>query len=141
MSPETRAFLDSVRNAEDPSSEDEARVLSAMRATLAAGALAGMGATSASKLFEFLAAWGVPGLKMGPLVLCVIAAAGVADVPLAPARVVSGLVSAARVRVQRSAPTENRDAPSIAAPPARKGPATRPPLPARSPAPATRPIP
>jgi hypothetical protein len=45
MSPETRVFLDGVRDAEDPSAEDQRRVLSGVRAALAAGAAGAAGTT------------------------------------------------------------------------------------------------
>jgi hypothetical protein len=45
MSPETRVFLDGVREAEDPSAEDQRRVLSGVRAALAAGAAGTVGTT------------------------------------------------------------------------------------------------
>ncbi len=53
MSPETRAFLDSVRSAEAPSADDERRVLSAVHAALATGAVAGaaLGVSKGAKLF------------------------------------------------------------------------------------------
>ena len=86
MSPETRAFLERVRDAEDPSAEDEQRVLAAVRASVAAGAVVGVAGAGSSKLFKLLAAWGVPGLKTGPVVLCVLAAAGAAELPVASER-------------------------------------------------------
>src|SRR5688500_2206099 len=43
MSPETRAFLDRLRHAEDPTAEDQRRVLSGVRAAIVAGAAAGVG--------------------------------------------------------------------------------------------------
>jgi len=49
MNPETREFLEAVRHAEDPTADDERRVLSALRATLAAGVGAStLGATKAT---------------------------------------------------------------------------------------------
>ncbi len=86
MSPETRALLERVRDAEDPSAEDEERVLAAVRASVAAGALAGVATAGSSKLFKLMATWGLPGLKTGPVVLCVLAAAGAAELPVASER-------------------------------------------------------
>jgi hypothetical protein len=73
VSPETQAFLDQVRDAEDPSPEVEERVLLALNATLAAGAV-GAGAWSASKAVKLLAGGGVSAWKLGTLGLCVLAA-------------------------------------------------------------------
>lgn len=77
MSPETRAFLDTVRLAEDPTPEDQQRVLSAVRAAVATGAVvgAGMGASKAAKLLGGVAS----GVKVGGLVLGLSAAAWIAS--------------------------------------------------------------
>jgi hypothetical protein len=64
MSPETRAFLDGVRHADDPTPEDERRVLSAVVAAVATGALVG-GAVGASKATKLSAFFGISGLKLG----------------------------------------------------------------------------
>jgi hypothetical protein len=75
MSPETRAFLDSVRDAEDPSSDDQRRVLSGVRAALAAGAI-GMTASNASAAAaKAQPAWSlVGGLKLAGVLAGVMAA-------------------------------------------------------------------
>lgn len=72
MSPETQTFLDQVRDAEDPPPEVEARVLLALNAAVAAGAL-GASAWSASKVIKLLASGG-SGWKLGSLGLCLLAA-------------------------------------------------------------------
>jgi hypothetical protein len=66
MSPETRAFLDGVRSAEEPTVQDERRVAAALQAALGAGTLvgAGMGASKALKLFGF---YSISWLKLGGL--------------------------------------------------------------------------
>jgi len=66
MSPETEAFLESVRAAEDPTLADEDRVLRALQATLAAGAVVGSGA--AGKVTQF-GAWSVAGGFKGAAVI------------------------------------------------------------------------
>jgi hypothetical protein len=74
VSPESQAFLDQVRDAEDPSPEVEERVLLALNAAVAAGALStGAGAGSASKVAKLLASSGASGWKLGALGLCVLA--------------------------------------------------------------------
>jgi hypothetical protein len=73
VSPETQAFLDQVRDAEDPSPEVEQRVLLALNAAVAAGAL-GAGAWSVSKVVKLLASGGSAGWKLGTLGLCLLAA-------------------------------------------------------------------
>jgi hypothetical protein len=64
MSPETRAFLGGVRDAEDPNAEDQRRVLAAVRATLAGGAAAGasLSAPKAAKLLGTSASYGLKAL-------------------------------------------------------------------------------
>lgn len=64
MSPETRAFLDGVRHADDPTHEDERRVLRAVRAAVAASALTA-GAVGAAKTTKISALFGMSGLKLG----------------------------------------------------------------------------
>jgi hypothetical protein len=96
VNPETRAFLDSVRDAEDPSAEDEQRVLSAVRATVALGGV-GVGGVATWKWLKLFTACGVPGLKAGPVVLCLMATAGVSDSPL------PNSAGATHVRATRSA--------------------------------------
>jgi hypothetical protein len=91
MSPETRAFLDSVRDAEDPTPEDEARVLSAVRTALVAGAGAGLvfGAAKSSKLLGLA---GLSGLKLGGAMMGLAAAVWLAGSFL-PERGTSGASS------------------------------------------------
>jgi hypothetical protein len=72
VSPETQAFLAQVRDAEDPSPEVEQRVLLALNAAVAAGAL-GASAWSASKLVKLLLSGG-SAWKLGALGLGVLAA-------------------------------------------------------------------
>lgn len=141
MTPETRAFLERVRDAEDPSAADQQRVLAAVRATVAAGALAGVAGAGTSKLFKLLAAWSVPGLKTGPIVLCLLAAAGAAEVPLAPQRSVSNAVVALAKASPRRLPAAPASAALPALPPA-AAPAPEPGRARRSPLPrsASRPV-
>lgn len=73
MSPETQAFLDQVRDAEDPSPEVEERVLLALNAAVAAAAL-GAGAGSASSVVKLLSGGGVSGWKLGTLGICLLGA-------------------------------------------------------------------
>lgn len=82
MSPETRAFLDVVRTAEDPTSEDERRVLTAVRATIATGATVGAG-IALSKAAKLLGGGVSSGLKLGGLVVGISAIAWVASTTLA----------------------------------------------------------
>jgi hypothetical protein len=65
MSPEMRTFLDDVREAEDPTSEDQRRVLLRVHTALAAGAL-GAGSLGSAKLTQGLSS--LLGLKFGALV-------------------------------------------------------------------------
>jgi hypothetical protein len=74
VSPETQAFLDQVRDAEEPSPEVEERVLLALNTAVAAGAL-GAGVWGASKLVKLLASGGLWGWKGGTLGLCLFIAA------------------------------------------------------------------
>jgi len=80
MSPETRDFLDQIRDAEDPPPEAQQRVLSALSATVVAGSL-GAGAYGWAKLFEPLSSLGISGLKLGAVALCVLAVSRSADPP------------------------------------------------------------
>lgn len=64
MNPETRAFLDGVRQADDPTPEDERRVLGAVYSAVAAGTLLG-GAVGASKATKVSAFFGITGVKLG----------------------------------------------------------------------------
>jgi hypothetical protein len=73
VSPETRAFLDRVRDAEDPPPEVEERVLLSLNAAVAAGTL-GAGALGTSKLVKLLTSTGIAGWKLGALGLCLFAA-------------------------------------------------------------------
>lgn len=68
MSPESRAFLDLVRDAEDPTPEDQARVHAAVRSAVAAGAAVGsvMGAAKSSKVFGLS---GLSAIKLGAMVV------------------------------------------------------------------------
>lgn len=74
MTPDTRAFLDEVRRAEDPSAEDEARVLAAVRTTVTVGAAAGA-AVGVSKLGKLWALLVAPSVKIGVLAIGVSGAA------------------------------------------------------------------
>lgn len=77
MSSETEAFLASVRGAEDPTRADEERVLRAVQATIAAGAL--LGAVAASPKLARLTAWSAgSGFKGGAAVLGLLAIGGIA---------------------------------------------------------------
>jgi RNA polymerase sigma-70 factor (ECF subfamily) len=70
MSPETRAFLDGVRHADEPTHEDQRRVLRAVHAAVAASALvAGAGALGAAKTTKISAFFGMPGLKLGAVLV------------------------------------------------------------------------
>lgn len=82
MSPETRAFLDAVRTAEDPTPEDERRVLSAVQAALATGAAAAAG-LGVSKGAKWLGV-STSGLKIGGIVVGLSAAAWVTATQLGP---------------------------------------------------------
>ena len=73
MSPEARAFLDSVRSAEDPTPADERRVLAAVRATVAFGLVTNT-ALGASKTATPVGFSGVLGIKVGVALLGVVAA-------------------------------------------------------------------
>jgi hypothetical protein len=83
MSPETRAFLDAVRTAEDPTPGDERRVLSAVHAALATGAIVS-GGIAASKGVNVLGVSVATGVKAGGLVLGLSAAAWIAATALSP---------------------------------------------------------
>jgi hypothetical protein len=85
MNPETRAFLDAVRTAEDPSSDDERRVLSAVRATLVTSAALGTG-ISVAKASTPSAGSAAAGIKLGGLVLGLGAAALVVGAVVAVGR-------------------------------------------------------
>ena len=63
MSPETLAFLDGVRRADDPTPDDERRVLGAVHGAVAAGLVVG-GAAGASKATKISALFGASGLKL-----------------------------------------------------------------------------
>jgi len=76
MNPETEAFLESVRDAEDPTLADEARVLRAVQVTVAAGAVVGSAAATA-KLTRF-GAWSVSGGFKGGALVGVLAIGGLA---------------------------------------------------------------
>jgi RNA polymerase sigma-70 factor (ECF subfamily) len=68
MSPETRAFLDAVRAADDPTPDDERRVLTAVRATIATGATLGA-AIAVSKTAKLFSGGIASGLKLGGLLV------------------------------------------------------------------------
>lgn len=77
MNPETEAFLESVRDAEDPTLADEERVLRALQVTVAAGALVSSAAATA-KLTRF-GSWSVSGgFKGGAAVVGLLAIGGLA---------------------------------------------------------------
>jgi hypothetical protein len=82
MSPETRAFLDAVRTAEDPTTEDERRVLTAVQAAVATGATvsAGLAVSNGVKLFRGGSI--STSLKLGGLVVGLGGAAWVASTTL-----------------------------------------------------------
>jgi hypothetical protein len=116
MSPETRAFLDSVRDAEDPTSEDEARVLSAVRTALVAGAGVGLvaGAAKSSKLLGLA---GLSGLKLGGAIVGLAAGvwfAGAALQERAPSRVPGGAGQPAAGRSEL--PPPSRPSGAVASP-------------------------
>lgn len=83
MSPETRALLDAVRTAEDPTPEDQRRVLSGVHAALAASAAVGAG-IGAAKGLKLLGMSVTPSLKLGGLVLGLSAATWIAATALTP---------------------------------------------------------
>lgn len=95
MSPETRAFLDEVRTAEDPTPRDERRVLSAVHAALATGAIVS-GGIAASKGVNVLGVSVATGVKAGGLVLGLSAAAWIAATALSPIPPAPTAVSPAR---------------------------------------------
>jgi RNA polymerase sigma-70 factor (ECF subfamily) len=66
MSPETRAFLDGVRDAEDPTPNDERRVAAALTAALVTGAAAGAGLVTV-KILKSFGIIGFSWLKLGGL--------------------------------------------------------------------------
>jgi hypothetical protein len=122
VSPETQAFLDQVRDAEAPSPEVEARVLRALNATVAAGAL-GAGAWSASKLVKLLVGGALSGWKGGALGLCLLVATSAVVWPRereeeAQTRPVE--VAHARVALEPTAAPAPTAAPSQLAPPLEK---------------------
>jgi hypothetical protein len=108
MSPETRDFLETVRTAEDPTAEDERRVLAAVQAVVAASALAGAGlaASNAGKL----AGGGVAsGLKLGGLALGLgaawLAVSAATAPPAPPPAAARATTTAARAQPARSGPS------------------------------------
>ncbi len=74
MNRDTESFLASVRSAEDPARDDEQRVLAAVRAAVAGGAVLGALAT-VGRLLELVPRLGGSALKGSTLVVCAIAAA------------------------------------------------------------------
>ena len=68
MSPESRALLELVRDAEDPSPDDQARVLAAVRSAVVAGTAAGV-ATSAAKSSKLMGSLGASPVKLGVVVI------------------------------------------------------------------------
>ncbi len=110
MTPETRAFLEQVRDAEDPTPEDERRVLAAVRATVAVGAAAGTGVTVA-KVSQWLASLG--GWKVGALAACVaVGAAAVGATVTEPSNESLPPAKAAAV----APPPQRRPAPPLVVP-------------------------
>lgn len=77
MNREVDSFLASVRGAEDPTRDDEQRVLAAVRAAVAGGAVVGALAT-AGKLLELFPKLGGSALKSATLVVCAVTAAHLA---------------------------------------------------------------
>lgn len=145
MSPETRAFLDLVRSAEDPSPEDERRVRSAVHAALATGAVAGaaLGVSKSAKLFGV----SVASVKVGGALLGLSAATWLAASALSqprPAAAPAVTLAASTARTAAPSPAESSakasdTEPSPATPPAtrsRKGAVVKTTAPA-SPPPAT----
>jgi hypothetical protein len=85
MNHEAESFLASVRSAEDPTPDDEQRVLAAVRAAVAGGAFVGALAT-VGKLLEFVPRVGGSALKGATLVVCAVTAAQLvaSEAPRAP---------------------------------------------------------
>jgi hypothetical protein len=126
MSPETRAFLDSIRSAEDPTADDERRVLRAVQASLAAGAAIAVGA-EATKLGKLLASL-LTGGKLVGLAIFVLAVSGDGAGRVAPAAPIRSVAAALPARIPRPAfasrpilhaPEVSSSAALAAAPPAR----------------------
>jgi hypothetical protein len=70
MSPETRAFLDAVRHADDPAPEDERRVLAAVHAAVAAGVVVA-GSVGVSKVAKVTTLFGLSALKLGGILVAI----------------------------------------------------------------------
>jgi hypothetical protein len=70
MSPETRAFLDGVRHADDPAPEDERRVLAAVHAAVAAGVVV-VGSVGVSKVAKVTTFFGLSALKLGGMLVAI----------------------------------------------------------------------
>jgi hypothetical protein len=112
MSPETRAFLDEVRTAEDPTPADERRVLSAVHAALATGAVVS-GGIAASKGMNALGVSVATGMKAGGLVLGLSAAAWIAATVLSPNPPAPAAVSPARPIVAPAASATTVSSPRL----------------------------
>lgn len=110
MNPETRDFLDAVRAAEDPNAEDERRVLSAVRAAIATGAVAGAG-LGVSKAAKLLGGGAAAGVKVGGLVLGLSAAAWIAVTAFSPEPLAPP--SAVVARVPSSRPSQSLPPPTL----------------------------
>jgi hypothetical protein len=94
MSPETEAFLASVRDLEDPSPEDAERVLLAVKRAAAAGVLVSVGSNASD-----LCGWGLSGLKAAALMCCVVLTA------VAPSGIEQARIEQARIE---RAPSKRR---------------------------------
>lgn len=77
MSRDAESFLAAVRDREDPTREDQARVLAAVRAAVAGGAIVGL-AASGGKLTKLASGFGTTALKGTAVVLCLAGAAKLA---------------------------------------------------------------
>jgi hypothetical protein len=120
MSPETRAFLDGVRDADDPTGEDQRRVLSAVRAALATGA-AGAVATTASNASAAAAKaqlpWGLmPGIKLAGVIAAVAAVSWVAGFLPLPSEQPKALDSGETPPTQQVPAAQEAQRPSASAP-------------------------
>lgn len=127
MSPETEDFLESVRGAEDPTLDDEHRVLRAVQVALAAGAVVGT-ATAAPKLAGLFSGSAAGGFKTGAAAFCLLALGGLAAVEWldAPSRVRAPVVAA-----RAHGPAQQLPVPDASAGPAEASSGETPPTPSR----------
>lgn len=106
MRPETRACLDDVRHAEDPTPRDERRVLAAVNAALAVGSMTGA-SVAASKATKILGLSGLSGATFGGALVGVGAAvfvAGLVPSQSGPGEPASPSVQVAPVRAMVTTP-------------------------------------